>query len=113
MMKAIVHINFADPERQQHGLGNVRNMISAALDPPEIEVVCHGPGISLLLRGHEERTRTVSDLLREGVRFVACENTLESQSISRAELIPGVDVVPSGAVEVIAKQQDGYGYFRP
>lgn len=49
----------------------------------------------------------------EGVRFAACENTLRDKSIPKENLLPGIATVPSGAVEVIRKQHEGYGYFKP
>ena len=48
-----------------------------------------------------------------GVRFAACENTMRDKSIPKEGLLPGVVTVPSGAVEIVRKQQNGYGYFRP
>ena len=55
MLKAVVHVNFADAERQGHGLKNISN----------------------------------------------------------DNLLQGITTVPSGAVEVIRKQQQGFGYFKP
>ena len=43
MLKAVVHINFADSERQKHGLKNVTNILKEEKGA-EIEVVCHGGG---------------------------------------------------------------------
>jgi intracellular sulfur oxidation DsrE/DsrF family protein len=44
------------------------------------------------------------------VRFTACKQTLKSQEISPDALISGVELVSSGAVEVISKQQQGYAF---
>ena len=45
---------------------------------------------------------------------VACENTMRQKSIRKEDLLPNVGTVPSGAVEVVRKQQrDGYAYFKP
>ncbi len=112
MLKALVHINFADGERQKHGLKNIANILKEAKEA-EIEVVCHGGGIGLLVKDKSEDMDEVARLIKEGVRFVACENTLRDKSISKESLLPGVTTVPSGAVEVIRKQADGYGYFKP
>ena len=51
--------------------------------------------------------------MKQRVRFTACENTMKKKSIAKEDLSPGVATVPSGAVEVLGKQQDGYGYFKP
>jgi intracellular sulfur oxidation DsrE/DsrF family protein len=113
MLKAVIHINFGDRERQGHGLKNVQNILNAVGDTAAIEVVCHGEGISLVVKGGGAHAEQVGELLKQRVRFVACENTMKTKSISREDLLPGVDTVPSGAVEIIRKQQEGYGYFKP
>lgn len=113
MFKAVVHVNFADSERQKHGLKNVANMLKEVKDHFEIEVVCHGGGIGLLVRDQTQHAAEVERLSKQGVRFAACENTMRDKSISKDSLLPDVVTVPSGAVEIVRKQQDGYGYFRP
>jgi intracellular sulfur oxidation DsrE/DsrF family protein len=111
--KAVVHVNFSDAERQKHGLKNVGNMLKAVKTGFEIEVVCHGDGIGLLVKGQSKYAAGVERLSKEGVRFAACENTMRDRSITKDQLLPAVVTVPSGAVEVVRKQQDGYGYFKP
>ena len=112
MLKVVVHVNFADAERQKGGLKNMANILKA-VDTATIEVVCHGQGIALLVDGQSEHADFVAKLIAQGVHFVACENTLREKSIPREKLLPDVGTVPSGAVEVIRKQQEGYGYFKP
>lgn len=112
MFKAVVHVNFEDAERQKGGLKNVNNMLKE-VKQGEIEVVCHGKGISLLVKDKTTLAAEVEQLMKDGVKFVACENTMKEKSIKKEDLIPGVVTVPSGAVEVVRRQQDGYGYFRP
>ena len=112
MLKGVVHINFTDSERQKHGLKNVSNILKE-VKGAEIEVVCHGGGIGLLVKDKSEHADEVDRLIKEGVRFAACENTLRDKSIAKENLLPGVTTVPSGAVEVIRKQHEGYSYFKP
>lgn len=112
MFKAVVHVNFDDAERQKHGLKNVSNMLKE-VKAADIEIVCHGGGIGLVVKDKGEHAEEVAKLVKDGVRFAACENTLRDKSIPKDSLLPGVVTVPSGAVEVVRKQQEGYGYFRP
>lgn len=113
MFKAVIHVNFSDSERQKHGLKNVANMLKEVKENFEIEIVCHGSGIGLLVKDQTQHAVEVERLSKAGVRFAACENTMRDKSISKDSLLPGVVTVPSGAVEIIRKQQEGYGYFRP
>lgn len=112
MFKAVVHVNFEDPERQKHGLKNVTNMLNEVKNG-DIVVICHGKGLSLLVKGTTPAAADVERLMKLGVHFAACENTMRERSIPQEDLLPGVVTVPSGAVEVVRKQQAGHGYFRP
>jgi intracellular sulfur oxidation DsrE/DsrF family protein len=113
VLKAVIHINFADSERQKHGLKNIRNILKEVEGAAEIVVVCHGAGIDLLVKEKSQHAEEVGRLIKEKVRFTACENTLRDKSIPIEKLLPGVTTIPSGAVDVIRKQQEGFGYFKP
>ena len=113
MLKAVVHVNFSDPERQGHGLKNVENILKETGSDAEIEVVAHGGGIVLLVQGESKHADKIQSLIERKVKFVACRNTLRDKSIAEKRLLPGVQVIASGAVEVLRKQQDGFGYFKP
>ncbi len=112
ILKSIVHVNFKDSDRQEHGLDNMENILKEAPDTL-LEVVCHGEGISLLTKKHAGKPDLVQSLMKKGVRFVACENTLRKKSLTKEDLLEGTATVPSGAIEVIKKQSEGYSYFRP
>ena len=111
-LKVVVHVNFNDPQRQIHGLKNIRNILKE--DPRTVvEVVCHGNGLSLLIRDGNPATTEVAALMKDGVLFLACENTMREKKVTPDGLIAGVKTVPSGALEVVRKQQEGYSYFVP
>jgi len=112
-LQAVVHINFADAERQEFGLKNIENILKNAETGAEIEVVCHGMGIGLLVSSKTKHGEAVKKLMDGGVRFVACENTMKKQSIKKDDLLHGTGTVPSGALEVVRKQREGYAYFKP
>ncbi len=113
MLRVVVHINFSDAERQKHGLKNVANILKEVKGEAEVVVVCHGAGIDLLVMEKSQFGDVVESLIKEKVRFEACENTLRDKAIPKDKLLPGVTTTPSGAVEVVRKQQEGFGYFKP
>jgi intracellular sulfur oxidation DsrE/DsrF family protein len=112
-LKVVVHINFPESGTQGAGLKNVTNILKE--DPEaKVEVVCHAAGIGLLEKARTDHAEAVEALITKGVTFVACENTMRQKSIRKEDLLPGVGTVPSGAVEVVRKQQkDGFAYFKP
>jgi uncharacterized protein len=112
MLQAVVHVNFADPERQEDALGNIENILKA-VPTAQVEVVCHGKGISLVVTKQSQHAEKINALMQQGAQFVACENTMKKKPSKKTALVTGVKTVPSGAIEVLRKQQKGYGYFRP
>jgi intracellular sulfur oxidation DsrE/DsrF family protein len=112
VFRAVIHVNFDDSERQKAALKNVTNMLDE-VKSGDIEVVCHGKGLGLLVREKTQHAAEVERLAKRGVRFAACENTMREKSVANDQLLSGVSTVPSGAVEIVRKQQQGYGYFRP
>jgi uncharacterized protein len=112
MLKAVIHINFGDVDRQKHGLNNIENILKDVPDA-ELEVVCHSEGIGLITKQKSPDPEMIATLVKQGVKFVACENTLKKKSLTKSDLVDGVTTVSSGAVEVIKKQGEGFGYFRP
>ncbi len=112
MLKAVIHVNFADSERQEHALGNIENILKE-VPAAKVEVVCHGSGIGLVLIKGAKHSEKMAALIQQGVHFVACENTMKKKAIKKEELVTGVTTVPSGAVEILRKQQEGCGYFKP
>lgn len=114
MLKAVFHINFADPERHEHALGNIENVLKEVGDDQvTIEVVCHGKGLAMLVEEKSSLKEKIAGLSAKKVRFKACENTMRKEKITKEQLLSGVDTVPSGAVEVVRKQRDGFSYFKP
>jgi uncharacterized protein len=112
-LKVVVHVNMAESGVQGAGLKNVTNILREDPDA-RIEFVCHGAGIGLVERARSEHADAVAALIKKGVAFVACENTMRQKSIKTEDLLPGVGTVPSGALEVVRKQhKDRYAYFKP
>ena len=115
-LRVVVHVNFAKTTDEKLGLGNVENILKAAGDDglkAEVEVVCHADGIRLVEKARTELADEVAALINQGVRFVACQNTMRQRSLGPEDLLPGVGTVPSGAYEIVRRQQEGYSYFKP
>ncbi|NBU44645.1 MAG: hypothetical protein EBS37_11255 [Betaproteobacteria bacterium] len=99
-------------------MNNIRNHLTA--DPTvKIVVVAHGAGLDFLLDGAtgsngQPFAGTIADLANKGVRFAACNNTLQTRNISRDRLAMETAVVPSGVAEVARLQsREQFVYLRP
>lgn len=115
-LRVVVHMNTPQTTHERLGLSNIENILKAAGDDgvkAEVEVVCHADGIRLVEKARTELADEVAALAGQGVRFVACQNTMRQRSIRPEDLLPGVAVVPSGAYQVVRREQEGYSYFKP
>lgn len=92
---------------------NLGNLLAALGERDgQVEVVCHGPGLNLLLATDSHRPE-VEDLSARGVVFDACANTMTRMGATRDQLTPGTRVVESGLAHVIRLQWAGAAYVRP
>jgi intracellular sulfur oxidation DsrE/DsrF family protein len=90
---------------------NLRSLTASLADTAELEVVAYGPGVSFLGKG-SSATADIQELTAKHVRFAACQNAMRAKHMTAADLIPGVEMVPSGLVEVITKQEQGWTYIK-
>ena len=55
----------------------------------------------------------VGDALGQGVKIMACENTMTNTKVGKADMLPGIGYVKAGVVELMVKQQQGRSYIWP
>ncbi|MFP5372751.1 MAG: DsrE family protein [Actinomycetes bacterium] len=93
-------------------LRNLTNLLDELqTEGVQVEVVTHGAGLDLLL-ANGRAVDTLGDLGERGVVFLACENTMRRKHLASSDLVPGVQIVPSGVAEVVRRQSAGWGYLR-
>ena len=111
--KVIFQVSDNDPRKWSLTLNNVRNIQQdLGKDNVEIEVVAYGPGLNMLKLDSAVSAR-VGDALGQGVKIMACENTMANNKITKADMLPNIGYVKAGVVELMVKQQQGYSYIRP
>ncbi len=115
------HVDENDPKLMNLALNNVKNVIAyyeAQGDSVVVEMVAYGPGLNMLIEGKSpvaDRIATMS-LQFDNLTFAACANTMrnmEAKSGKQVVLLEEVEVVPSGVVQLISLQEQGYAYIRP
>ncbi len=111
--KLLVQMSDADPARWNMALNNAKNVqdeLGAA--NVDIEIVAFGPGINMIKFDSVVNSR-VSEAMKAGVQIVACENTLRTLKMSRADIISGAVYANSGVVQIMRRQSEGWNYVRP
>ena len=111
--KLVFQMSDADPARWDLALNNMRNVqVDLGDDEVELELVAYGPGIGML-KGDSPVAKGIAEALKTGAKVVACENTMKSRKLGYADMLPNIGYAPSGVVELMRKQQQGYPYIRP
>jgi intracellular sulfur oxidation DsrE/DsrF family protein len=86
------------------------------LDPrARVVIVAYGAGVQFLQHDtlFSDEGPKVAALAARGVVFKVCENSLRASNLGTGDLLPRVQVVPSGTLEIARLQRDGYAYIRP
>lgn len=86
------------------------------LDPrTRVVIVAYGEGVQFLQSDtlFSDEGPKVAALAARGVVFKVCENSLRAGNLVRRDLLPRVEVVPSGTLEIARLQREGYAYIRP
>ena len=110
--RAIFAVSDSDPQKWSLTLGNIANAIEGlGADSADIELVVYGPGIAMLKKDSPVADK-IAAALRSGVRIAACQNSMRGFHLEASDLAPGVGSVPSGVVELIRREHDGYAYVR-
>ena len=111
--RVVIQVSDADPAKWALALNNAGNIQQdLGADQVAIEIVAYGPGIGQLKLESVLAAR-ISEAIAAGVSVQACENTMRNQKLVRDDMLPRVGYVPSGVVQLMKRQQEGYAYIRP
>jgi len=110
--RVIIAVTSPDESDWKLVLGNTRNILAGyAPDAAQVEIDVFGPGIKMLVKPSDVDPE-IQALEARHVRFVACENTMRGHHLTLKDLVDGVQPVPSGAVELVDKQEQGWAYIK-
>ena len=111
--KVIFQVSDNDPAKWNLALNNAKNIQhDLGKDNVDIELVAYGPGLNMLKLESAVSGR-VADATGQGVKIMACENTMTNTRTTRADMLPNIGYVKAGVVELMEKQQQGWAYIRP
>lgn len=85
--------------------------VQKAIPLIQIELIAHGPGVDFL-REDVKLKNVLLELVDKGIKLLACQNTLNDNAILSTELIPCVQIVPSGVAHLIIRQNEGWSYIK-
>ncbi len=119
--KVVIHVDDNDPARMNMALNNVANVkkyYDSVDHKVEIEVVAYGPGLHMLRADTSPVIDRISAMSLEidNLTFSACGNThaaMTKKAGKDVQLVDEANMVPSGVIQLITLQEQGYAYIRP
>lgn len=87
--------------------------ITAAEPNANLEVVLYGKSLDMVTKDKSVVSNAVQQLAsKPNVSFKVCAIAMKNNNVDKGQLIQGVQVVPDGIYEIIAKQKEGWGYIK-
>ena len=109
-MQTVFH--HARREQAEAILANAANLLGDdSVDVEDAALVANADAV-YTLTGNSGQSDRVRELLDDGVRFVACANSMASRDIDASELLAGVETAPAGVGELTRLQDAGYAYVK-
>ena len=108
----VIQLNMADTSAWSSTIGNIKNIQKIWSSNLQIEVVVHGKAIDFLVKDKTHLAKEIEALTKDGIQFSACENTMRKHGIDKSAILSSAQTVPSGVVEVISKQEQGWSYLK-
>jgi intracellular sulfur oxidation DsrE/DsrF family protein len=108
-LRVVIHLD--EREKAALALRSAKNLVTD-LEGVEVEVVTHADGVEGLRAGGPN-TDLMGLLVGQGVRFLVCEQALRSRNLTPENFPDYVSTVPSGIVELVVRQAEGWCYLRP
>jgi len=78
----------------------------------QLEIVCHGPGLDLIVKGKTTVQKEIEELQKLNVIFAACEVTMKRRGIDKSQIVANAITVPAAILEISSKEQDGWSYVK-
>jgi intracellular sulfur oxidation DsrE/DsrF family protein len=111
-VKIVFDVTSADPATHQSTMRHVKVM-SANYPSSNFEVVIYSGSIEMVLKDKSTVAEEITSLAdNENVSFKVCAMTMKRDGIDKSELLPNVEVVPDGILEIVTKQSEGWGYIK-
>ena len=109
--KIVFQLTTADTIFHKAFMKQLDNILRIAPDS-KIEIVCHGPGLEMLMKEKCIVAPPIEALTKRGVEFVACEFSLKQKKVEKSQIIPSAGFVEAGIIEIVSKQEKGWSYIK-
>ena len=115
-LKVVYHLS--DLDKVSFVVGNIQNHFDGVGGPDNVTIalVVHGQALRAFhaSAANPDLAKHIGQFSRVGIELAVCGNTMKSQKVGLADLLPGFVAADQGGVVRIAElQSQGYLYLRP
>ena len=109
--RIIMQLTSGDTLVHKNLMKQFKNMLEAA-PTARIEVVCHGPGMDMLMSDRSVAQGKVKEFAVKGVVFLACDNTIRERQLDPSKVMTEAGHVKAGIIHIVERQEDGWSYIK-
>lgn len=110
--KIVYDLSSSDTALHSIVLRQFNNVLNAAPDT-ELELICHGHAIYMLVKNKAHLEDKMNELKRRGtVSFKVCANSMKRLNVDKDELISLAEIIPVAILELSEKQMQGWTYIK-
>jgi intracellular sulfur oxidation DsrE/DsrF family protein len=110
--RALFHVNEASEDKHRAVVRTIFNLLAEVPDA-EVELVVQGDALPMVMQGATRVREGIEELKARKVRVAVCQNTMNAKGVTREDLLPGLEVVPSAIGEIVRRQHEGMAYVKP
>lgn len=110
--RVVFHVANGDPRGWTQALNNSLAFTkNAGPGNAEIRIVAIGMGIGML-KENSPSAKLVAAALSQGVKVLACGETMKALLLEKGDMLPDIGYVPGGIIEILDRQSDGWRYLK-
>ena len=110
--RVVMQVSNAEPRGWHQALSNALALTrNAGKANVQIEIVANGMGLGMLKYNSSE-AREVAAAMEQGIKVVACGETMKALLLEKDDMLPDIGYVPGGLIEILDRQREGWQYIK-
>ena len=111
-VKIVFDVTSGESGVHQSAMRHISTM-STQYPDSEFEMVVYSSALDMVLKEKSSVSKDLEALVKkDNVTFKVCQMSLDRYKLTSSSLIPGVESVPDGILEIVMKQQQGWAYIK-
>ena len=111
-VKIVFDLTSKDTLTQQTALRHI-SLMSESYPQSTFELVIYGGAMNMVVKEKSTMSKSIEKIMTNPkVSIKVCEYTMKRHGVDKSQLLPGVGTVPDGILEIVTRQNEGWGYIK-